>query len=193
MCCGHTPLFSGQSALPSLPIYHHCTALVPTHLQILEKKIHFQPCFGQNFSSQDAIFPNFCPQDPSFFKENPLPRPYFWKPVWHAPTKKKVECSPPPPDVFATFAGQLSHLDRIWRFGCVKYRPKLGVQIQQVVYKVLANYIPLQVGKNWVCICKFGCVKNTPLHGWLAKPLSVPLFQCYLYGCKAVLCTCDLY
>ena len=57
----------------------------------LRKNFNFQPCFGQNFSSQD---PNFRSQDLSFFKENPLPRPYFWKPVWHTPTKKKVECPP---------------------------------------------------------------------------------------------------
>ena len=58
------------------------------------KFFHFQPCFGQNFSSQDANFPKFRSLDPSFFKENPLPRPYFWKPVWHIPTQKKVECPP---------------------------------------------------------------------------------------------------
>ena len=59
------------------------------------KIFNFKPCFGQNFSSQDANFPNFCSLDPSFFKENPLPKPYFWKPVWHTPTKKKkVECPP---------------------------------------------------------------------------------------------------
>ena len=56
------------------------------------KNFNFQTCFGQNFSSQDA---NFCSLDLSFFKENPLPRPYFWKPVWHIPTQKKVECPPP--------------------------------------------------------------------------------------------------
>ena len=55
------------------------------------KFFHFQPCFGQNFSYQDA---NFRSLDPLFFKENPLPIPYFWKPVWHIPTKKKVECPP---------------------------------------------------------------------------------------------------
>ena len=33
-------------------------------------------------------FPN------SFFKENPLPRPYFWsKPLLHTPTKKLLETS----------------------------------------------------------------------------------------------------
>ena len=26
------------------------------------QKLHFQPCFDQNFSSQDANFPNFCSQ-----------------------------------------------------------------------------------------------------------------------------------
>ena len=51
---------------------------------IFRKILHFQPCFSQNFSSQDA---NFRSQDPSFFKENLLPRPYFWKPIWHIPTK----------------------------------------------------------------------------------------------------------
>ena len=58
------------------------------------KKFNFQPCFGQNFSSQDANFPNFRSLDPSFFKENPLPRPYFWKPVWHTHTKKKLSAPP---------------------------------------------------------------------------------------------------
>ena len=58
------------------------------------KIFNFQPCFGQNFSSEDA---NFRSLDPSFFKENPLPRPYFWKPVWHTPTKKKKKKKVPPP------------------------------------------------------------------------------------------------
>ena len=58
------------------------------------KVFHFQHCFRQNFSSQDANFPNFRSLDPSFFKENPLPRPYFWKPVWHTPTKKKLSTPP---------------------------------------------------------------------------------------------------
>ena len=66
------------------------------------KIFHFQPCFGQNFSSQDANFPNFRSQDPSFFKENPLPRPYFWKPVWHTPTKKKLSAPPGKPPHFET-------------------------------------------------------------------------------------------
>ena len=82
------------SALPSIPIYHQFTAHVPP-FSILRKFLHFQPCFVQNFSSQDENFPNFHSQDPSFFKENPLPRPYFWKPVWHTPTNKKSSASPP--------------------------------------------------------------------------------------------------
>ena len=106
MCRGHDPLFSGQPALLSLPIYHHCAALMPPFSNF-RKIFHFQPCFGQNFSSQDANFPNFRSLDPSFFKENPLPRPYFWKPVWHTPTKKKSWVPPPPPP------GQRS-VRRIW-------------------------------------------------------------------------------
>ena len=102
MCRGlnpDDPLFSGQSALPSISIYHQSAAHVPLFPNF-RKKLHFQPFFGQNFSSQDANFPNFCSQDPSFLKENPLPRPYFWKPVWQTHTKKEkrkkkeVECPP---------------------------------------------------------------------------------------------------
>ena len=55
MCRGHDPFF--QASRPSLnlpsmrrPCAHH-------HLNF-KKSLHFQPCFGQNFSSQDANFPN---------------------------------------------------------------------------------------------------------------------------------------
>ena len=54
----------------------------------------FNFVFGQNFSSQEAKFPNFRSQDPSFFKENPLPRPYFWKSARYmrCTHQKIVEC-----------------------------------------------------------------------------------------------------
>ena len=97
----HDPLRPVGAPLASnLPSMRRSCA--PPLFQSLEKFLHFQPCFGQNLSYQNANFPNFRSQDPSFFKENPLPRPYFWKPVWHPPTKKKkkkkkkVECPPPP-------------------------------------------------------------------------------------------------
>ena len=96
MCRGHDPLFSGQSALPSLPIYHQCTVHVPP-FSIFRKFCIFSLVLGQNFSSQDPKFLNFCSQDPSVFKENPLLRPYFWKPLRHIPTKKKKLSAPPPP------------------------------------------------------------------------------------------------
>ena len=58
----------------------------------------FSLVFGQNFSSQDAKFLSFCSQDPLFFKEVNLPRPYFWNPTFgtHAAHthQKKVECPP---------------------------------------------------------------------------------------------------
>ena len=38
--------------------------------------------------------PKFSFPRPAFFQENLLFGPYFWKPVWHTPTKK-VECLPP--------------------------------------------------------------------------------------------------
>ena len=46
-------IFSGQSALPSLSIYHQCAA------QFVEKILHFQPYCCQNFSSKDTNFSNF--------------------------------------------------------------------------------------------------------------------------------------
>ena len=63
---------------------------------IFRKFLHFQPFFGQNYSSLDPNFSKFSFLRPLFFKENPLPRPYILKPAWHTPTKKKVECPPPP-------------------------------------------------------------------------------------------------
>ena len=61
---------------------------------IFRKFLDFQPCFGQNSSSLDPNFSKFSFPRPTFFQENPLPRPYILKPAWHTPTKKKVECPP---------------------------------------------------------------------------------------------------
>ena len=55
------------------------------------KNLHFQPCFWPKFHSA-----NFPSQDPSFFKENPLPRPCLWKPASHIPNKKSWLPPPPP-------------------------------------------------------------------------------------------------
>ena len=68
--------------LPSLP----CSC-VP--IFIFYKKFAFSALFlGQNLSSQNPNLPSFHSQDPLFFKEYLLPRPYFWKPVQHTHTKK---------------------------------------------------------------------------------------------------------
>ena len=100
---GHDPLFSGQSVLLNLPIYHlkivHCSYTpIFNFRQILH---NYTLIFGQNFNSQDTIFLNFRSQDPLFFKQNPLPRPFFWKSVRHIPRlptqtkkKKKIDCLP---------------------------------------------------------------------------------------------------
>ena len=56
---------------------------------IFRKFLHFKPCFGQNSSSLDLNFSQFSFLRPPFFQENPLPRPYIFKPAWHTPTKKK--------------------------------------------------------------------------------------------------------
>ena len=86
MCRGHDPqVFQASQRSLAYPFTIIAPLLYPPFSNF-RKIFNFQPCFGQNFSSQD---PNFRSLDPSFFKENPLPRPYFWKPVWHTPTKKK--------------------------------------------------------------------------------------------------------
>ena len=46
----HDPLFSGQLALPSLPIYHQCTAHVPP--------IYKTPIFARKSRSLDPTFGN---------------------------------------------------------------------------------------------------------------------------------------
>ena len=38
-----------------------------SNIKNLVQKTKMGPCFGQNFSSQDANFPNVCSQDPPFF------------------------------------------------------------------------------------------------------------------------------
>ena len=92
-----TPFFSGQSALPSLPIYHQYAVHVPLIFNFFREKCIFSLILANISALKTQIFPNFCSQDPSFFRENPLLWPYFWKPVWHTPTKKKKLSAPPPP------------------------------------------------------------------------------------------------
>ena len=75
---------------------------------IFRKFLHFQPCFGQNYSSLDPNFSKFSFPRPPFFQENPLPRLYILKPAWHTPTKKKVECPPPGLCGFSPYIQSLS-------------------------------------------------------------------------------------
>ena len=90
-----TPFF--QASRRSLAYQFTIIApLLCPHFQILEKFSIFSLVLVKISALKTQNFPNFRSLDPSFFKENPLPRPYFWKPVWHIPTQKKVECPPPP-------------------------------------------------------------------------------------------------
>ena len=81
---GHDPLFSGHPALLTLPIYHHCAALMPPFSNF-RKNFHFQPCFGQNFSSEDA---NFRSLDPHFSRKICSLDPTFGNPCGTHPPKK---------------------------------------------------------------------------------------------------------
>ena len=61
---------------------------------IFGKILHLQPCFWPKFQLSRHKMLNFRSQDPSFFEKNPLPRPYFLKPLRpYQPTKKS--CVPP--------------------------------------------------------------------------------------------------
>ena len=90
------PLFLGQSMLFSLLIYHQCAVHVPPFLSFGNFCI-FSLVLAKNFSSLDPHFSKFSFPRPSFFQEDPLFRPYFWKPVCYTPTKKSWVSPPPPP------------------------------------------------------------------------------------------------
>ena len=99
MCRGHDPLFWGQSALPSLPIYHHYAALVPPHFQILEKNSIFSLVLVKISALKMQIFPIFVPKTPHFSRKIRSLDPTSGNPCG-TPTKKKE--SPPPRRGFNT-------------------------------------------------------------------------------------------
>ena len=121
MCRGHDPLFSCQLALLSLPICQQCAAHMPP-FSIIRKFCIFSFVLGQNFSSQDANLPNFCSQNPSFFKENRLSRAYFWKHTQHTPTKKCwVSPTPSPGFVIHMKNSRCEGYSTFhWSAGCLK-------------------------------------------------------------------------
>ena len=82
------PLFqASQHSLAYQLIYHQCAACAP-YFQV-RKILHFQGLVLAEISAiKIQTFQNFRSQDPMYLKKNPLPRPYFWKPVWHRPTEK---------------------------------------------------------------------------------------------------------
>ena len=67
MCRGHDPLFSGQSALLSLPIYCQCAAHVPPIFNFW-KFFAFSALFWPQF---EFSRPKFSFLKPSFFPRNP--------------------------------------------------------------------------------------------------------------------------
>ena len=91
MCRRHDPLFSGQSALPSLPICHKCIALVPPICNFRKT------CFWPKFQLKTQNFRIFAPKTPHFFQGKPAPKTLLLEtPEAHIhKKKKKVECPPP--------------------------------------------------------------------------------------------------
>ena len=55
-----TPFLSGQSVFRRLPVYHQCTAHVPS-FSIFRKKLHFQPCLAIISALKTKIFQIFVP------------------------------------------------------------------------------------------------------------------------------------
>ena len=70
-----------------------------------QKVLHLRIVFGQNFKSPVANYQNFRFQDPSFFKENLHPRPYFWKFVCHTPKLS----APSPLDRFIDISAMIDY------------------------------------------------------------------------------------
>ena len=66
MCFGHDPFFQASRCSLNLPSMRRSCAPPPHHLNF-KKILHFQPCFGQDFSSQDANFQMFVPNTPTCF------------------------------------------------------------------------------------------------------------------------------
>ena len=90
-----TPFF--QASRHSLAYQFTITAsLLCPPFSNFRKFFHFQPCFGQNFSSQDANFPNFRSLDPSFSRKIRSLDPILETRVAH--THQKKSWVPPPRD-----------------------------------------------------------------------------------------------
>ena len=177
-----TPFF--QATRRSLAYQFTITApLLCPPFSNFRKIFHFQPCFGQNFSSQDANFPNFRSLDPSFFKENPLPRPYFWKPVWHTPTKKKLSAPPPPGSRWCraglVHGGQQS-LSTSWCNACVaEAKSKATIRLGSLTPFSYFGDFAKKIYTYWThtCMCCISGVYSLKLPIWLLSYKRWPADQ----------------
>ena len=91
MCRGYDPLFSGQSALSSLPIYHQCAAQVPPIFKFLKKNCIFSLVLAKILALKTQIF---VPKTPHFSRKICSLDPTLETRVAHTHQKKKVECPP---------------------------------------------------------------------------------------------------
>ena len=88
-----TPFFQANRR----SLAHQFTVNVPLLcplFSIFRKFLHFQPCFGQNFSSLDPNFSKFSFPRPHFFKENLLPETLHFETRMAHTHQKEVECPP---------------------------------------------------------------------------------------------------
>ena len=93
MCHGHDPLFSGQSALPRIPIYWHCAALVPPFSNFRKISI-FSLVLVKISALKTQIFQIFVPKTPHFSRKIRSLDPTFGNLCGTHPPKKKLSAPP---------------------------------------------------------------------------------------------------
>ena len=93
MCRGHDPLFSGQSALASLPIYLQCAAQVPPFSVSRKKVCIFSLVLAKISTLKMQIF---VPKTPHFSRKICSLDPTFGNLCGTHLPKQKLRASPPP-------------------------------------------------------------------------------------------------
>ena len=115
MCRSHDPLFSGQSPLPSLPIYRQMHCSCDPRFQFLENVWIFSHVLAKILAlSLDPNFSKFSlPKTPIFSRKIRSLDPTFWN-LHGTLHQKKLSAPPPPPRILYTVVSshklQLNHI-----------------------------------------------------------------------------------
>ena len=106
MCRCHDPFFEVSRHSLAYQFILNAPLMCPP-LSIFRKILHFHPCFGKNFSSQGANFPNFHSKTPHFSRKICSLGPTFGNSCGTHPPKK-IEC--PQGRVHTTHLEQIYHI-----------------------------------------------------------------------------------